>query len=160
MKNLNNKIIRTVKKDFYCLLEEIVKKEKSNFAGIGMLVYDSKSLNHLNSIPLRPSTFIPNSLLLGKQDTLNFLINATSNNSPIHDGFVFFNEDGLLTHVSQYFGPPPIKNIKPNEKYGTRYHAVWFGSYMKGVIIAGGVTSGNHYYIFEQGKLKKWDGEK
>jgi hypothetical protein len=162
MKNLPSKItdIGTIKKDFYCLLEGIVRREKHNFAGIGMLVYDSNSFDNLNSVPLRPSISLPTSLSLGKQDTLNFLVNAASIDSPIHDGFIFFNEKGLLTHISQYFGPPPVKNVEPNENYGTRYHAVLFGSYLKGVIIAGGVTSGNHYYIFEHGKLKKGNGER
>ncbi len=124
---------------------------------MGLLVYDSNSFDNLNSLSLRPSNCIPSSLFLDKPDTINFLIDSASLDSPIHDGFIFFNEEGLLTHVSQHFGPPPIKNIQPHKDYGTRYHAVWFGSYLEGVIISGGITSGNHFYIFEHGKLKKHD---
>lgn len=159
MGNLSSEItnIETIKRDFYCLLEEIVQREKQRFSGIGLLVYDSNSFDNISSLSLRPSISIPSSLLLGERDTVNFLIDSASIDSPIHDGFIFFNEKGLLTHVSQYFGPPPVKNVEPNEKYGTRYHAVWFGSFLEGVIITGGVTSGNHFYVFEHGELKKSD---
>lgn len=151
--------VQAIKSDFYCLLERIVNSPKHEFSGIGLLVYDSRFFDNLNCVSLRPSASIPSTLLLNKQDTVDFLVDSASLSSPIHDGFIFFNENGLLTHVSQYFGPPPIRNVRPNEKYGTRYHAVLFGSYSQGVIIAGGITSGNHYYVFEHGELKKSDEE-
>ncbi len=162
MKSRPSKIADTeaIKNSFYRLLEEIVPREKHRFSGLGLLVYDSMSFDDLNSLSLRPSNAISSSLFLGKQSTVDFLIDSASIDSPTHDGFIFFNEKGLLTHISQYFGPPPVKNIEPNEDYGTRYHAVWFGSYLEGVIIAGGITSGNHYYIFEHGELKKTDAKK
>jgi len=153
-----NLVIPRIKFQFCNLFEEIISRRKERFSGIGAVVYDSEKLSNLNSIKLRPSIQIPRGYSLEDIDGMSkFLIEMSSLENPLHDGFVFFNESGKFTHAAQYFAPPPIHGVNPNENYGTRYHAVLFGSYIDGVIIAGGITSGNHYYIFEKGRFLKGD---
>src|SRR3989344_8888642 len=153
-----NLVIHRIKSQFCNLFEEIVSGRKERFSGIGAVVYDSEKLANLNSVKLRPSIQIPRRYSLediGKMS--KFLIEMSLLENPLHDGFVFFNESGEFTHAAQYFAPPPIYGVNPNENYWTRYHAVLFGSYIDGVIIVGGITSGNHYYIFEKGRFLKGD---
>jgi len=58
-----------------------------------------------------------------------------------------------MTHISQFFSPPIIPDLKINENYGARYHSAQYGSCIKGVILTGVVNSNNQYHIFEKGHL-------
>jgi hypothetical protein len=79
------------------------------------------------------------------------LLEITDESNYLHDGFIFFNETGDLTHVSQYFAPMPRGIIIPNEKYGTRYRTAQYGSFLEGIILIGTINHDKRYYIFEKG---------
>jgi len=72
--------------------------------------------------------------------------------SPFHDGFVFFNEKGVLTHIAQYFVPSIVPGIIPNEGAGIRFHSAKYGSYISGVIATGVVSRKQLAHFFVKGE--------
>jgi hypothetical protein len=143
-----------VAKLFVETMEKIYENIPDQFCGIGLLLYDSRKFSHKYHSDLRPSFSYPNGIKLGSEDCIKFLREVANYSSPLHDGFIFFNEKGLMTHVSQYFAPLiNDKKIVPNESYGTRYRAAQYGSLLKGVILTGIIPhDASRYIIFWKGR--------
>lgn len=151
--DINNSKLSDIRSNLTQLLEHIIVDKKYKFSGLGIVVYNTDKLSNLNTYSLQPHVNVPPSLKLNNIETLEYLERISSNEHPVHDGFIYFNEVGELTHISQYFHPLPIHDIKPNIYHGTRYHATLFGSYIDGVIFTAGITSSEYYYIFSKGKI-------
>jgi hypothetical protein len=144
---------KDVKKSFYNILKKISKEYNGDsFTGIGMTLYQTGSFSEKNHCDLRPSIPCPKNVSLEEEGTVKVLLEIADCESPLHDGFVFFNEKGVLTHISQYFVPPPVDDIIPNESYGTRYHSAQFGSLIEGVILTGVLCCDREPHLFEKGK--------
>lgn len=144
---------KEVKESFSRTLEEISKKAGFSFSGIGLLLYETGVFSGEYHSDLRPSFSRPKGIVLGKKETIETLLRISDKSNPLHDGFIFFNEKGEMTHVSQYFSPLVIgKRIIPNENYGTRYRAAQYGSLLEGVILTGTVNSDHRYHIFHKGR--------
>jgi hypothetical protein len=145
----------TLMDNLKALLKQIAvaSLDVDNFSGLGVVLYDSNTLPGGIRMAIRGKQPELGGLFLTEQDSLNFLIELTKHNSPYHDGFVFINERGQLTHVSQYFVPPIVPEIIPNETAGVRYHTALFGSYLNGVIATGVVSGSNRLaHCFINGK--------
>lgn len=141
----------SIKRKFFEILKTISERAGELFSGIGLLLYDTHKFYKKYYTDLRPSFSCPKHLLLGRKKTLECLLDISKKLNLFHDGFIFFNENGLLTHVSQYFAPLPIGNIIPNENYGTRYRTAQYGSLLKGIILTGIVSSDRNYFMFYKG---------
>ncbi len=157
------KSIKKIKKEFCQLLQKISSKEMPDkeFSGIGLVLYDSEfPFNKLCS-NLRFSVEIPDGLMLNDKKTVDFLTEISFSSHPYHDGFCFFNENGRLTHIAQYFDISAISDIEPNQLYGTRHFSAKCGSCIQGVIGIGIVHTNLISFYFEKGCEQKltdqWD---
>ena len=133
-------------------LRDISISNITDFSGIGIILYDSNVLltsTHTDTRSTFPSL---DHLSLEDQDCLDFLIYLSQHSSPCHDGFVFFNEKGVLTHIAQYFVPPIVPGIKPNESAGIRFHSAKYGSCINGIIATGVVSRKQLAYYFIEGE--------
>ena len=137
---------------FIDILKLISQRSRKSFTGIGILLYDQKFFVNDYFSDLRPSYKPPKLNLIGKETIINYLLDITDETNYLHDGFIFFNEIGNLTHVSQYFAPIPRGKIIPNEKYGTRYRTAQYGSLLRGIILTGTINHDKKYHIFRNGK--------
>jgi hypothetical protein len=139
-------------KDFHWLLKEIAKKGANNFTGIGLVLYNSNYISNIPHRGLRPSISNPEEIKIKSKSTVDFLLEISVLSHCLHDGFHFFDERGLLTHVAQYFAPPICEHIIPNELYGARCLSAQYGSCIKGVIVTGVVSLNLKAYCFRGGK--------
>lgn len=146
------------KKYFQQVLKEISGKKSKNFSGLGVILYDSKFFSNISCYGLRPSLECPENIFLEQKSTVVDFLSAISQKShPGHDGYHFFNEEGRLTHISQYLAAPIIKKVIPNELYGTRHLTAQFVSQTKGVIAAGIITHDYSASYFEKGEYHSLD---
>jgi hypothetical protein len=139
-------------KNFHWLLKEISKKGANNFVGIGLVLYNSNYISNIPHCSLRPSISAPEEIRIKSKSTVDFLLEISILSHCLHDGYHFFDERGLLTHVAQYFVPPICEHIVPNELYGTRYLSAQYGSCIKGVIATGVVSLNLKAHCFRGGK--------
>lgn len=70
------------------------------------------------------------------------------------------NEEGILTDVAQYFVPPVIEGLLPNQYHGVRFHSSLCGSTMKGVKFIAVICSDESVYILKNGKIIMKEGDK
>jgi len=138
---------------FVKTIEKVCENADDSFTGIGLLLYESNVFSHKYHSDLRPSFQRPKGIKLGTEECVRSLIEIANFSNSLHDGFIFFNEGGEMTYVSQYFAPIINDKIVPNEKYGTRHRAAQYGSLLKGVILTGVVPQdASRYFIFWRGK--------
>lgn len=137
---------------FYLTLIMIKKLSDDNFSGIGLILYHNNYILSKFHADLRPSAKIPCNIKLGNRKTIQYLLKIANINNNLHDGFILFNSSGKLTHVAQYFCPPPIKGLIPNESYGVRYRVAQYGSFLKGVILTGTINHDKKIHCFENGR--------
>lgn len=140
-----------------CLLKRISLMRIENFSGLGVVLYKSDVLSELTHFNTRPSVRCPKGLKIREEDCFEFLSQLTRNSADLHDGFVFVNQDGELTHVAQYFVPPVVLDIEPNGQRGIRYHSAQFGSCLDGVIATGIVGSDQTACYFIKGTAYFFD---
>ncbi len=154
------KNIEKLKISFQKTLKEIINKKVNDFSGLGLLLYNSRYLSSIPHFPLKPSFKCPKRMFIGQKKTIEFLSNMSQRSHPCHDGYHFFNEKGLLTHISQYLAVPIVIKVIPNELHGARHLSAQFASYRKGVIAVGTIDSNHSSSYFEKGKyhvLDSWD---
>lgn len=127
------------------ILEKILD-ETSDFSGLGLILYEDISL-----IPIFP---MRKDVPYCQQDLMSALEKISSYKSSFHDGFHLLNTDFQLTHISQYFSPPIVQNVKlvRNEGFGGRYLAALFGSYIPGVRLIGIASTNFGIAIFRNGE--------
>jgi len=140
------------KRSFFSTLKEVSESTAENFSGLGLLLYETGIFSKKHYEDLRPSFPPPRNVRLGDESAVRTLLEVSNNLNPLHDGFIFFNEKGDLTHVSQYFFPQPARDIVLNEAYGTRYRAAQYGSLIRGVILTGVINHDCRYFVFSKGK--------
>lgn len=133
------------------LLEKIAKKRTKEFSGIGIVVYNKDILPEECHCDLRPD-FKLNKIKIDDEEIVKKLIDYADYRCDLHDGFCFMNEEGILTHVAQYYVPTIRKDIYPNQSHGVRTYSAACGSTMDGVICIGLISSNNDIYIYKQGK--------
>lgn len=144
--------LKEVKRRFFNTLKDVSENAGESFSGIGLLLYETGIFSDRYHSDLRPSFSCPKDIFLGEKKCIQTLLEIADRSNPLHDGFIFFNEDGKMTHVSQYFAPPPVDGIIPDENYGARYRAAQYGSLLDGVILTGVVNHDHKYFVFSRGK--------
>lgn len=134
----------------YKLLEEIQSKKINCFSGIGLVVYDSHSFDHTRHCDLRPNDKSP-CYSITDNNLCDYLINISDYHHTLHDGFHMMNNQGILTHVAQYFVPPVVKSLIPNQEHGVRLFSSMCGSTIEGVLFIGTISSDYKIYMFQSG---------
>lgn len=134
------------------LLKKFQNKKNQDFSGLGVVIYHSDRLPTSAHFSIRPSIRFPKGLQITAKECLELLNQASRSSNPIHDGFIFFNQEGELTHLAQYFVPPVVPGIVPNRSHGIRYHSAQFGSCLEGVIATGIVCANLNSYYFVKGE--------
>lgn len=138
---------------FIKLLEQINTVPSDLFSGIGLLLYDD--VTHLNQYHcnINHSVEIPSKLHISSTNLIHYLIEISSYQHPLHDGFHFINTDGYLTHVSQFLSPPIHKQSVNIKGQGARTLCSLCGSLINGVHMIGTISSKRDLYLFKQGSL-------
>lgn len=143
--------IALLRSDLVALLKELAKTDTVDFTGLGIVVFEClASTLHCD---LRPGYERPDGLSLTSPKLVDFLLSAAQLSSPLHDGFVFFDRDGQLTHLAQYFVPCVVTGLLPTPGHGVRTHSALFGSVAPGVLLTGVICSNHDYFVFQQGKM-------
>ena len=141
---------------FLSTLRQIARKERGqNFSGVGMLVYVRKTFSHKCYVDLRPKITCPENVRLGSKLCMDTLLDISDEKKPLHDGFIFFNEEGLMTHLSQYFAPRVSTRVPPNLHHGARFKTAQYGSLLRGVLLTGIVSSNGDTFVFHKGVSRK-----
>lgn len=134
------------------LCKKIVERNPQNFSGIGLVVYDSKVFDQRKHCNLRPDIMCP-SYKLDDDEMVDYLVDISDYHNTLHDGFLMVNEKGILTDVAQYFVPPVIDGLFPNQYHGVRFHSSLCGSKMEGVIFIAIICSDESVYILKDGEI-------
>lgn len=137
---------------FRKLLKNIYLNKSSDFSGIGIVLY--KDFNLLPTSSLRKKSKI-RPFITDFNEILNTLSTISNKSNTYHDGFHFISQDFHLTHICQYFSPPIINDAPINLKYGGRYRASLYASFLDSVIACGVASNNYEPTIFINGKVKK-----
>jgi DisA bacterial checkpoint controller nucleotide-binding len=121
------------------------------FTGVGLAVVDDAIFDDSTRRGMRPDSVIE-SMHLTDDRTASYLASISSSGHTFHDGFVFFDKDGYLSRVAQYFVPAIQHDLPMNNGRGVRYHSAKFGSRQAGVIIAGVVCTDGDVFSFVHGR--------
>jgi DNA integrity scanning protein DisA with diadenylate cyclase activity len=111
------------------LLVELSKNRNEDFQGLGIIIY--KNMRHLPVTPLVLSGSLSYLPISGFENIVEILNKISRLESPFHDGFHMISTDMILTHVSQYFSTPIVKEAVVKYQYGSRYRTALYGSFLK-----------------------------
>lgn len=142
--------------DIYKLMRAIQKKEKEKFSGIGLVIYDEKTFDSNRHCDLRPEIKCPRYHITDDK-ICDYLAEISNYDHDLHDGFHMANSDGYLTYVAQYFVPPIIKNLMPNQSHGVRIYSSMCGSMIEGVVYIATISSDEKIFIFKNGEYANID---
>jgi len=137
----NNKLIK--------IIDSITNSNKSDFTGLGIIVYEDKLGLPIESI--NDNCFLK-SLINPPEDISDFLIEISNKNNNCHDGFHLLNNNFQLTDISYYFSTPITFELKPKRKKGSRYRTAFYGSMLENIICTISISSNFDTYIFINGK--------
>lgn len=135
----------------YKALKQVKERLSDGFSGIGLVAYDSLSFSPSNHCDLRPGINLPYHSIYD-EDISRFLLDISSYRNTLHDGFHFINQDGIVTHVAQYFVPAIVETLHPHPEHGVRLYSSICGSTIPGVLFIATVCSNGDIYIFRSGK--------
>lgn len=135
----------------YKTLIEIKKNISEEFSGIGLVAYDQSVFSPSNHCDLRPSVKCPNYSIFD-HNICKYLLEISDHRNTLHDGFHFINQQGVLTHVAQYFVPSIVNGFYPDQNHGVRLFSSKCGSTIKGVLFIASICSNGDIYVYESGK--------
>lgn len=138
--------------ELFELCKKIVSKRQPNFSGIGLVVYDSQIFDPHKHCDLRPDIECLH-YSIKDEEIIDYLNEISDYHNTLHDGFHMVNEEGILTDVAQYFVPPIVKGLYPNQYHGVRFHSSLCGSTMEGVLLIAVICSNESIYILQNGKV-------
>lgn len=132
------------------LCNDLNKLKSKNFEGIGLVVYSD--INELPVVSMNTDQIPYNLPINSYDDILKILLEISSSNSKFQDGFHLLSDEFKLTHISQYFSTPIIKNIIAINNYGSRYRTALYGSNLPKVLFTAILSKNYGVIIFERGK--------
>ena len=132
------------------LCNDINKLKSKNFEGIGLVIYSDIKELPVASMNAEKTTYdLP---ISNYDDILKTLIEISSSNSKFQDGFHLLSKEFKLTHISQYFSTPIIKNLIVTNIFGSRYRTALYGSCLPNVLFTAVISKNYGLIIFENGK--------
>ena len=130
------------------LLRDYRHETKNN---VGLILY-----NNLNELPisdLKEPDGNANLPLEKIETIIEYLATISDVNHKNHDGFHLISSEKFhLTHISQYFSTPIVKNVELEFHYGSRYRTAFYGSFLPGVSACGVLSKNYGPTIFVKGK--------
>lgn len=135
----------------YKILNQIKDNITDGFSGIGLVAYDSSKFNPSSRCDLRPN-FKCKNFNIYDESICDYLAEISDYRSLFHDGFHFIDEQGVLTDIAQYFVPPIVSNLYPNQEHGVRLYSSICGSIIEGVLFISTICSNGEIYIYESGR--------
>lgn len=136
--------------DTYISFQKIVNSQPACFSGIGLVVYNSLSFDRSSHSDLRPGYKAPD-YHVGNDQFYRFLAEISDYHNTFHDGFHMVDETGTLRYIAQYFVPPVVASLGPNQEHGVRLHSARCGSTLKGVIFIAVISSNFEVHFFKDG---------
>jgi hypothetical protein len=136
------------------ILNEIDRLKNKDFTGLGLVVYDTDP----SLLPISPLISAPDNLKVPISDTteiVNFLLRISTAENLNHDGFHFLNNRLELTHISQYFSTPLVKDVHINLEHGSRYRTALYGSFINGIVACGVLSNNYPPSVFVKGEELK-----
>jgi hypothetical protein len=115
-----------IKESLAATLRQVARMSDGNFSGVGVLIYEKGLFPSNSHSALRRDTEFPECIRLGGRSCINNLLDISNKSNTLHDGFIFFNEKGIMTHVAQYFVPAIVRGIPLNPNYGTRFRSAQY----------------------------------
>lgn len=140
-----------ITKEVYRLLKKIAEAAGNDFSGVGIIVYDEDVFDENRHCDLRPDVHCPH-LHVADEQMVTYLLGISAYGHALHDGFHMVNKEGYLTHVAQYFVPPIVKELSPNQEHGVRLYSSMCGSMIEGVLFIGMISSNNQVFLFVNGE--------
>ena len=132
------------------LCNDINKLKSKNFEGIGLVIYSDINELPIASMNTEKTTYdLP---ISNYDDILKTLVEISSSNSKFQDGFHLLSKEFKLTHISQYFSTPIIKNLIVTNIFGSRYRTALYGSCLPNVLFTAVISKNYGLIIFENGK--------
>ena len=136
------------------LLRHAVTRLPSDFAGMGIVFYDSLiALPHLQLEVVGDERFdLP---VQGLEFICDVLARTARQSSPWHDGFHFVHAgSGSLTHLCQFIAPPlPSVSDGAPRASGARHMTALLASQVAGIVSIGLLTHERVASIYEAGRL-------
>lgn len=148
-----HKMVNNLFDNFINLLHHLNKPKRKTFSGTGIVLYHAQSnVNHYHCHLINEELTIP-PLQLGHNALTQYLADISSYQHPCHDGFHFINNQGFLTHISQFFSPPISEKLSNVTGQGARTLCALHGSKIEGVLMIGTISSNNDIFIFKNGRI-------
>ena len=132
--------------NLYNILTTIHKDANEPFSGLGLLICEN--IKDIPIYPLYNSNFKFSSKLITEQ-----LLELSSLNNTHHDGFHVLSPTLKITHIAQYFYPPPFhgQSLDSNKQYGARYFVAQAGSKLPNILYSAVVGNNYGISIFKDG---------
>lgn len=130
-------------------LTELSHVADSDFCGLGLVICENLAPDLHRD--LRPTVRCPENLVLPSRQLRDYLSSVARLSSPLHDGFHFLDAEGRLTQVAQYFVPPLVRSLEPDQQHGVRVHSARCGSVLPGVILTCVLCSNFDLFVFRGG---------
>lgn len=132
------------------ILRDVYEAANSQFTGVGLIMY-----KELNSLPVSELRQIaPEGIALpyvGKDNIVSIIKELNRPESNYHDGFHLISEEGVLTHLCQYFSPPITDSVIVDYTKGGRFRAAQYGSCIENILAVGIIGHDYGPYIFIKG---------
>ena len=143
--------IDSISRTLSATLVKAVEMRTTDFSGLGIVMCDKSVPISKFFVDMRPNIPCPK-VRLGDEACAGALVNISDRKNPLHDGFILFNEEGMMLRAAQYFSPPIAEKIIPNEQYGARHMTAQYGSLIDGVVLTAVVSHERKCFIFCKGK--------
>lgn len=137
------------------LCNEIIVRDIDKFSGLGIVAYDTSKFDAKLHCDLRTNNDCCH-FSIGDEKIKDYLIEISDYHNTFHDGFHMVNEQGILTHIAQYFVPAIQENLHPSCNHGVRYYSALCGSVIEGVLFTAIICSDKSIYVFRNGEIYKY----
>jgi len=86
-------------------------------------------------------------------DALDYILEISKKDHPLHDGFHFINQEGLIDHVAQLIGVKIYNDINLHNVHGARHASAVLMSLNEGILMVGIVGYDYKPYLFVKGNI-------
>lgn len=144
---------KTIQNKFIDFLLDIHKNKPADFSGVGLIIYDAEKKNKIEYASLKPVDRPPKKMYIDSKEALDYILEISKKNHPLHDGFHFINQEGVIDHVSQMIGVKIHNDINLHNMHGARHASAVLTSLNEGIIMVGIVGYDYKPYLFINGKV-------
>lgn len=144
---------KTIQNKFSEFLLSIDKNKTNDFSGVGLIVYDTAKKNHIEYTSLKPVDRPPQKMYIDSKEALDYILEISKKDHPLHDGFHFINQEGAIDYVSQLVGVKIYNDINLHNVHGARHASAVLTSINEGILMVGIVGYDYKPYLFINGQV-------